>query len=196
VLPDEARAELLDLPKLPLFRRKRGRLSAHISKRSLGRPAFLIRRRIAGRAGWLALALLVALVLASNIYFYRPRPAAIAVQTPAAPTAPSVFNAELTFDLPIPRAELVSLPAPRAELVTPGPPRALPVGGPVWNIGEDRLVRFPDGLQTLARLRGRLELESELPSVGNSLGDSWAIGDHLWLWLAEAGTSDAAWIDP
>jgi hypothetical protein len=190
VLPNQARAELLG----------RRKLTKSLSTPTRRKP---IRGVIVRIAGWLALALLVTLVL---------QPA----QPPLTPTgthadrlttsseAASIGDILLTHEtqeltppaLPAPRAELVQFPAPRAELVTPGPPRALPVGGPVWNIGEDRLVRFPDGLQTLGRLRGRLETISELPSVGNSIGDTWAIGDHLWLWLAEAGTSHAAWVDP
>ena len=100
-------------------------------------------------AGGLVLALVVALIL-----------------QPARPTiTPTVPRTEPTLALPALRAELVRLPAPRAELVKPAPPRALPIGGPEWGIGEDRLIRLPSGLQVSARFKGSLTNESELPII-------------------------------
>jgi hypothetical protein len=83
--------------------------------------------------GWLALALLVALVLASNLHFYCARPAPVEIK-PAVPTTTSnriEDRANSSFasvtcrigPLTSPRAELVRLPAPRAELVRLRPSR-------------------------------------------------------------------------
>jgi hypothetical protein len=187
VLPNEARAELLDLPirktparPLPVPVRKHG--------------------RIAGRAGWLALGLLVALILTSNLHFYHERIVPTETKATIQPTPEGeltlpAFRAELVR-LPTPRAELVRLPAPRAELVKPHPPHALSVSWPKWTVGEDRLVLLPSGIQALARYKGSLADEGELPAIGNSLGDTWSVGDHVWLWLVAPGTNQAAWVDP
>ena len=101
VLPREVRAELLGRRKLtkPLITPAR-------------KP---VRGRIVRIAGWLVLALLVALVLASNLHFYPDRPRPVEIK-PAAPTiTPTLPRTESTLASPALRAELVRLPAPRAE---------------------------------------------------------------------------------
>jgi hypothetical protein len=85
-----------------------------------------------------------------------------------------------------PRAVLVKLPPPRAELVRI----------PEWRIGETRSVMMPYGLVASATYRGRLGAETELPQSGNALGDMWAVGNNVWLWLVEPGAAAASWIDP
>jgi hypothetical protein len=182
VLPPEVRLELFGPPKLTKPRITPAR-----------KP---VRDVIVRIAGWLVLALLVALVLASNLHFYPDRPRPVEIKRAAPTITPTLPRTESTLASPALRAELVRLPAPRAELVKPAPPRALPVGGPEWGIGEDRLIRLPSGLQALARYKGSLTDESELPVIGNSTGDTWAVGDHFWLWLVEPGTTHPAWIDP
>ena len=61
---------------------------------------------------------------------------------------------------------------------------------------EVRLELFGPHKLTKPCYKGSLTDESERPVIGNSTGDTWAIGDHLWLWLVEPGTTNAAWIDP
>lgn len=201
VLPPEARRELLELPKLtrPLLARPRATVDRANRESAPGR------RKPGKPAGWIVLALLTALVLASNVYFYRARPIATAVKPTPVSTPQNLPKAELTLPalraelvrLPAPRAELVRMPAPRAELVKPHPPRALPVNGPgEVMIGEDKLLDLPSGLEALARYKGSLTNESEHPVSGNSIGDTWAVGSHLWLWLVEPGTSKTTWVDP
>ena len=190
VLPPEVRAELLGRPKLtkPLLTPARRK------------P---VRGVIVRIAGGLALALLITLILQPAHPPLTPT-GTQADRLVASSEVASIGDILLTHetqeltppDLPAPRAELVQFPAPRAELVKPAPPRALPVGGPEWGIGEDRLIRLPSGLQALARYKGSLTDESELPVIGNSTGDTWAVGDHFWLWLVEPGTTHPAWIDP
>jgi hypothetical protein len=86
--------------------------------------------------------------------------------------------------------------APQATLVKLPPPRAILVRLPQWHIGEVRPVKMPYGLEVEARLKGRLPSTDVLPMSGNSIGDTWAVGDSAWVWVAAPGTGSASWIDP
>jgi hypothetical protein len=55
---------------------------------------------------------------------------------------------------------------------------------------------MPNGLKVLGRFKGRLDAEWILPASGNSIGDTWAIGDNLLVWIAAPGAGYATWIDP
>jgi hypothetical protein len=81
---------------------------------------------------------------------------------------------------------LVKLPPPRAQLVRL----------PEWKLGEEWQLIMPYGLKVLGRYKGRLDAEWMLPAGGNAIGDRWAIGDNLWVWITAPGASNAAWIDP
>jgi hypothetical protein len=81
--------------------------------------------------------------------------------------------------------------APRAMLVKLSPPRAQLVRLPDWNVGETRPVMMPYNIEVLARYKGRLTSEAILPTDGNSIGDTWAVGDNVWVWLVAPGTSTA-----
>jgi hypothetical protein len=35
-----------------------------------------------------------------------------------------------------------------------------------------------------------------LPVIGSAIGDAWAVGDNLWIWLVTPGTGAAQWVDP
>jgi hypothetical protein len=83
------------------------------------------------------------------------------------------------------KAQLVKLPPPRAQLIRL----------PEWKIDESHPVILPYGTEVLAALRGYLGSETQLPRVGH-VGDTWAIGDNLWVWITAPGASNATWIDP
>jgi len=85
-----------------------------------------------------------------------------------------------------PRAVLVQLPVPRAELIRL----------PQWQVGEQRVVTMPYGLQVLATYKGRLPTTDILPANGNALGDTWAVGDNFWTFITAPGSAAAEWIDP
>ena len=55
---------------------------------------------------------------------------------------------------------------------------------------------MPYGIDALTRYKGRLPSENMLPADGNSIGDAWAIGDNIWVWIAAPGAGYATWIDP
>lgn len=67
---------------------------------------------------------------------------------------------------------------------------------PEWRIEEERPVMMPYGLQVAARLRGEVLSNDRLPMSGNAIGDTWVIGDSVWVWVAAPGASSANWIDP
>jgi hypothetical protein len=126
-------------------------------------------------------------------------PAATGEPTSAVtPTQPAV--AALTPALrPTPgsRPEFAVAPyAPRAELVRLPPPRAQLMRLPEWRIGEERPVMMPYGLQVAARLRGNVPSTNRLPMSGNAIGDTWVIGDSVWVWVTAPGASSASWVDP
>jgi hypothetical protein len=114
------------------------------------------------------------------------------------PTQPAV--AALTPTLgptPGPRPEFAVAPyAPRAELVRLPPPRAQLMRLPEWRIGEERSVMMPYGLEVAARLKGKLLSTDRLPMSGNAIGDTWVIGDSVWVWVVAPGASSAGWVDP
>jgi hypothetical protein len=85
-----------------------------------------------------------------------------------------------------PRAVLVRLPVPRAQLVRL----------PEWKAGEQRELLMPYGLRTLGTYKGQLPSTGMLPSRGNQLGDTWAVGSNFWVWLTQPGATQASWIDP
>ena len=97
---------------------------------------------------------------------------------------------------PAPTPERTVGGAPRATLVKLPPPRAVLVRLPQWRIGEERPVMMPYGLEVAARLKGKLPSTDILPISGNSIGDTWVVGDSVWVWVAAPGTSRANWIDP
>jgi hypothetical protein len=76
------------------------------------------------------------------------------------------------------------------------PPRAQLVRLPEWRIGEQRPVLMPYNLQVLATLKGRLQSQDVLPSSGNSIGDTWIVGQTPWVWIRAPGAAQADWIDP
>lgn len=85
---------------------------------------------------------------------------------------------------------------PRAELLR-AVPRAQLLALPNWRVGQQTLLRMPDGLQVLAKLKGSVFSTSQLPVTGNHVGDTWVVGDnHEWVWLTAPGSSQATWIDP
>jgi hypothetical protein len=55
---------------------------------------------------------------------------------------------------------------------------------------------MPYNIEVLARYKGRLTSEAILPTDGNAIGDTWAVGDNVWVWLVAPGTSTAQWVDP
>jgi hypothetical protein len=67
---------------------------------------------------------------------------------------------------------------------------------PDWNVGETRPVMMPYNIEVLTRYKGRLTSEAILPTDGNAIGDTWAVGDNVWVWLVAPGTSTAQWVDP
>jgi len=87
---------------------------------------------------------------------------------------------------PAPRATLLKLPSPRGALVKL----------PQCKIGEQRLVELPNGIQALARYKARLANEGMLATGEHSIGDTWAVGENLWIWLYPVGGSAPTWIDP
>ena len=90
----------------------------------------------------------------------------------AVPTPPTIDQK------PVPRSELASAPyAPRATLIKLPPPRAVLVRLPQWRIGEERPMMMPYGLEVSALLKGRLPSTDMLPMSGNSIGDTWVVGD-------------------
>jgi hypothetical protein len=110
---------------------------------------------------------------------------AVAAPTPALGSTPG------------PRSEFAVTPfAPRAELVRLPPPRAQLIRLPEWRVGEERPVMMPYGLEVEARLKGKLTSTDMLPASGNAIGDTWVIGDSVWVWVAAPGGSSANWIDP
>src|SRR4029077_20496082 len=113
------------------------------------------------------------------------RPAQIA-SPPPTPALAAAGRPALTAAASAPRATLVKLPPPRAVLVRL----------PQWRIGEERPVMMPYGLEVSARLKGRLPSTDLLPVSGNAIGDTWVIGDSVWVWVAAPGASSASWIDP
>jgi hypothetical protein len=96
---------------------------------------------------------------------------------------------------PTPAIIPLSDTAPRAVLVKLPPPRAQLVRLPEWRVGEERQLLLPSGLKVLGRLRGSLAATSMLPGNGE-LGDTYAIGENLWVWLVVPGTASGQWIDP
>jgi hypothetical protein len=75
-------------------------------------------------------------------------------------------------------------------------PRAQLVRLPPWRLDEQRLIMMPDGMQVLARNRGRLPAEYLLPTERNTVGDAWAVGQNLCVWLVAPGAAQPTWIDP
>jgi hypothetical protein len=116
----------------------------------------------------------------------------------AAPTQIAVPTVAPTIDRkPAPRSVLAATPyAPRATLVKLPPPRAVLVRLPQWRIGEERPVMMPYGLEVAALLKGKLPSTDMLPMSGNTIGDTWIVGDSAWVWVAAPGTGSANWIDP
>ena len=109
----------------------------------------------------------------------------------AVPTPPTIDQK------PVPRSELASAPyAPRATLIKLPPPRAVLVRLPQWRIGEERPMMMPYGLEVSALLKGRLPSTDMLPMSGNSIGDTWVVGDSAWVWVTAPGAGSARWIDP
>jgi hypothetical protein len=93
-------------------------------------------------------------------------------------------------------APSVVAPAPRAELIKLPPPRAALVRLPEWQVGQNRQLLMPYGIQTLGTLKGRLTSPDLLPATGNQLGDAWAVGENIRVWLAAPGATTPTWIDP
>jgi hypothetical protein len=114
-----------------------------------------------------------------------PTQTAVATLTPALGPTPG-SGPEFAVAPYAPRAELVRLPPPRAQLIRL----------PEWRIGEERPVMMPYGLEVAARLRGKVLSTDRLPMSGNAIGDTWVIGDSVWVWVAAPGASSANWIDP
>jgi hypothetical protein len=90
----------------------------------------------------------------------------------------------------------VVAPAPRTTFVKLPPPRAELVKLPEWQVGTQRELILPNNLKVLGRLRGRLDAQWMLPQNGNSIGDAWAVGNDLYIWLVAPNEAMASWIDP
>jgi hypothetical protein len=99
---------------------------------------------------------------------------------PPAPRAELVKSA--------PRAELIKLPTPRAQLVRDLPPL---IAGRQYRATMPYLA-----LEVLATYKGRLGSENMLPRSGNTLGDTWVVGETPWVWIWAPGAHQAGWIDP
>jgi hypothetical protein len=108
------------------------------------------------------------------------------MSSPPTPALAAAGKPALAAAATAPRATLVKLPAPRAVLVRL----------PQWHIGEERSVMMPYGLEVAARLKGNLLSTDTLPMSGNAIGDTWVIGDSVWVWVAAPGSGSANWIDP
>jgi hypothetical protein len=130
--------------------------------------------RSRGAAVWIAIAVVGGIVLGSQFHREEHTSSVTSVPTPsatpsAAPVAPLVR--------PVPRATLVRLPDP-------------------WLVGHTRVIWMPSGLDAVATLKGVLASTSQLPTAGNRLGDTWAVGDHCYVWLTAPGAAAPSWIDP
>jgi hypothetical protein len=101
-------------------------------------------------------------------------------------TLTSPEPAQTPLRLPAPRAVLIKLPVPRAQLIRM----------PEWQVGQERQLLLPSGLKVLGRLRGKLASTDMLPSTGNTLSDTWIVGDNAYVWLCPIGSSAPTWIDP
>jgi hypothetical protein len=55
---------------------------------------------------------------------------------------------------------------------------------------------MPYEVQALTTYKGRLASEAMLPAAGNAIGDTWAIGDNVWVWVVTPGTAAPQWVDP
>ena len=125
------------------------------------------------------------LVLGALLLCFLPRKATEPAQDqaqlePKAAPAPYVFSND--------DPELVRIgppaPAPRAQLVNL-PPRLI----------------MPDRSMVKVSYRGELANETLLPKpvppmAPNRLGDTFLVGQHLWVWTTANGASSPAWIDP
>jgi hypothetical protein len=173
VLPDDVRAKFT--------RRQR--------PRKLGRLEFPDRNIL-----WLAGAIVfgaIIVALAIGLPGRHETQQAAALPAPTSTAKP----AQIASPSPTP-ALATAATAPQATLVKLPPPRAILVRLPQWHIGEVRPVKMPYGLEVEARLKGRLPSTDVLPMTGNSIGDTWAVGDSAWVWVAAPGTVSASWIDP
>ena len=181
VLPDDVRAKFT--------RRQRPRI--------LGRLEFPDRNIL-----WLACAIVfgaIIVALAIGLAGRHETQQAAALPAPTSTAKP----AQIASPPPTPALAADGRPAlataataPQATLVKLPPPRAILVRLPQWHIGEMRPVKMPYGLEVEARLKGRLPSTDVLPMSGNSIGDTWAVGDSAWVWVAAPGTGSASWIDP
>jgi hypothetical protein len=183
-LPPDARSELIR-PRRPVI---------------LHRPVYEPPDR-SGILKWADSILVVAILLIGVITNHQQNERAPKQNAPIAPTPgpsvqPSPTPAQPAVQPPVTQTRLVQRPAPRAELLKLPPPRAQLVRLPEWQIGETRPVMMPYNIEVLARYEGRLTSEAVLPTNGNAIGDTWAVGDNVWVWLVAPGTSTAQWVDP
>jgi len=158
-----------------------------------------------GNTLWLAGAIVfAAIILGLAIGSARRQEAQqISAQASTAPGASLEQPASAATPSQIAAAPLAQRPklavapyAPRAELVRLPPPGAQHIRLPEWRIGEERSVTMPYGLKIAARLKGKLVSTDMLPVSGNSIGDTWVIGDSAWVWVAMPGAGSANWVDP
>jgi hypothetical protein len=64
-------------------------------------------------------------------------------------------------------------------------------------VGEVRNLQMPDGRTVTAAYKGQLTNATELPTRGGQLGDTYRIGDHVWvLTTLSANNPTVAWLDP
>jgi hypothetical protein len=63
-------------------------------------------------------------------------------------------------------------------------------------IGQLYSVRFADGSTMQIHYGGQLASPAELPQLGYAIGDSYAVGAHLWIWMQPAGAPIPSWMDP
>jgi hypothetical protein len=54
---------------------------------------------------------------------------------------------------------------------------------------------MPYGTEVFATLRGYLGNETQLPREGH-IGDTWVVGDNVWVWITVPGTGMPTWVDP
>jgi hypothetical protein len=142
-----------------------------------------------------------ALIVALVATLPQPKPGFVPAAGPApeANPQPALAPVSIPRTAAIPQPALpvqLRTPAPRAALVKLPPPRAALVRLPECQPGTSRLLYMPYRLEVVGQLQGRLSDETLLPQSGNSIGDTWIVGNTPWVWITTPGTTSPQWIDP
>jgi hypothetical protein len=163
------------------------------------KPARMVKGSWSAPLAWLIAG--AALIVALMATLPQPKPGFVPAAQPASQPPPqsSLPPVSIPRTAAIPqRPEPVQLrtPAPRAALVKLPPPRAALVRLPEWQPGTSRRQYMPYRLEVVGQLQGRLSDETLLPQSGNSIGDTWIVGNTPWVWITTPGTTSPQWIDP